>query len=238
VIVRNDLLPHSYTIPQSHQDFMRRFGKNEFGEPMYRLILAETRVTKADGSWAIWDESIPVEDRGINFRKALEVARRGGSEEEIEAALEPTHPMRVDVGITDVPLYPSEGFCIEKWKPAFSFGPPSDWPASEGPYPQYGDYELLAGPVPHLPSLEDIETAVRSNMRTIENRITSRRERQVMMLNARAIREEQVKRDRLAKIEAYVKDGPASLYNRLSLGSGRVIQELATRAGLKGHFGN
>jgi hypothetical protein len=240
MIVRNDLLPHSYTIPQAHQDALLRIGgKNPFNEPLYRIILMETRVTKASGEWAIWDDSVDLDDRGgMNFKKALELARVGATAEQIEDAITPASPTRVDRGIADVPLYPSEGFCIEKWKPASSFGPPADWPASEGPYPQYGDYELLAGPVPHLPTIAEIEEAIRQNMRNLEERSTSRKDRQLQLLNTREIRMQAEKRRRQQMIEDFVKDGPASLYNRLSLGAGRVIQELATNAGLKGHFGN
>lgn len=239
MIIRNDLLPHSYTIPKSHQDALLRIGgKNPFGEPMYRIILMETRVTKASGDWNIWDDSVDIDDRGgVNFKKALELARAGASSEQIEEALTPATPLRVDHGIADIPLYPSEGFCIEKWKPASTFGPPSDWPADQGPYPQYGDYELLAGPVPHLPSITDMETAVRENMRNVDNRVTSKTQRYLNLLTRWDLQNE-ARKKRLKEIaEDSVKYGPASLYNTLSLGAGRVMNDLALKAGLKGHYG-
>ena len=240
MIVRNDLLPHSYTIPKEHQDAIIRIGgKNPFGEGMYRLVLAETRVTKASGDWCIWDDSVALDDRGgLNIKKALQLAQNGADADTIAEALKPATPLRVDHGIADVPLYPNEGFIIEKWKPAFSFGPPSDWPESEGPYPQYGDYEYLCGPTPYLPTIEQMETAIRQNMRNVEERPTSRKERLVRLMNMHQVRMDAEKKRRAQMVEDFVKYGPASLYNRISLGAGRVIQELANGAGLKGHYGN
>lgn len=241
MIVRDDLLPHVYTIPDSHQKALLRIGgKNPHGEAMYRLILMETRVTKASGDWCIWDDSVALDDRGgLNVKKAMQLAGTGATADEIEAALTPASPIRVDHGIADVPLYPSEGFCIEKWKPASSFGSPADWPATEGPYPTYGDYELLCGPVPHLPTIAECEEKIRENMRNVETRPTSRRERLVMLMNTYNLRLEAEKKKRHSMIEDFVKDGPiGSLRNRLSLGAGRVIQEYATKAGLTGHWGN
>lgn len=246
-MIRNDLLPHDWRCPKDMKEaILRSGGKNPFGEPMFRMILAETRITKACGAWQIWDDSVDVDDRGgINVKKAMLMMRSGAREEEIEEALTPKTPLRTDIGLADVRLYPNEGICLEKWKPAFSFGTPEQWESNRfmgmpalGPYPQHGDYELIAGPVPHMPSITDITNAISQNLRAVDERPASAKERMATLLNARAIQEEQVKRDRANAIEAFVKDGPISLRNRLSLGAGRVIQEYATKAGLTGHFGN
>lgn len=241
MIVRNDILPHSYTLPQEHKDALLRIGgKTPFGEPMYRLILAETRVTKASGDWSIWDDSVALDDRGgLNIKKALQLAQNGATAEQLADALKPATPLRVECGIKDVPLYPNEGFIIEKWKPAFSFGPPSDWPSSEGPYPQYGDYELLAGPTPYLPTIAECEVVIRSNMRSVEERPTSRRERLIRLMNMHQVKLDAEKKRRQQMIEDFVKDGPVGkLRNRLSLGAGRIMSKLALDAGLKGHWGS
>lgn len=239
-MIRNDLLPTTAVIPKETREALRRVGGlNPFREPLYRLILAEQRITKASGDWTIWDDAVSLDDRGgINFKKVFALAQSGATDEEIEAALTPASPKRVDRGIADVALYANEGFLLEKWKPASSFGSPASWPASLGPYPQYGDYEDIAGPTPYLPTISELERAIRLNMQNVENQLTSRRDRYLRLLNISALREAASKKRRLAIVEDFVKDGPASLRNRLSLGAGRVIQDLATKAGLVGHYGN
>lgn len=250
VIVRNDIRQSATIIPKALKETIRRVGgTNIYGEPMFRLLLAEDRIVKAAGSWAIWPDSASLEDRGgLGIQRAQEMILAGKSAEEITEFLEgkvTVSPLRVDEGMAEIPLYTVEGFVLEKWKPAASFGAPSDWtetrfngePAA-GPYPEFGDYELVAGPTPHMPSAEQLEDAIRRNFHDIEDRPSSAKERVALLLARKQLEREARQREQRQKADDFRRDGPASLRNRLSLGAGRVIQELATKAGLKGHYGN
>ena len=65
MIVRNDLKPNAAVVPEHLKDAILRVGgKNPYDEPLYRLLLAQDRITRAAGEWAIWADSVPAEDRG------------------------------------------------------------------------------------------------------------------------------------------------------------------------------
>lgn len=153
-------------------------------------------------------------------------------------------PLRVERGMMEIPLYPYSGFILEKWYPVEHYGAPSEWnrltfdgmPAA-GPYPEHGDYELLAGPTPYMPTIAQLEEAIRQNFRDIQTRPRSSKERVRLLLERAEQEKERRHLERKAHAHAYSTDSGA-LMNRLSLGAGRVRQELATKAGLKGHYGN
>jgi hypothetical protein len=184
--------------------------------------------------------------RGVPHFEVERIAKKlsGEIDEMLKSKLSAA-PMRVDSGMVDIELYPFEGWVLEKWKPAESFGSPADWASYRfqgmnalGPYPTFGEYELVAGPTPYAPTVNQIEEAIRQDFRNIQSRPRSARERVVLMMNKIEQRRKERQREQANKAEAFRKDGPASLHNRLSLGAGRVIQELATEAGLTGHYGN
>jgi hypothetical protein len=52
-------------------------GRNLFDEPMFRLVLAETRIRLAAGAWVIWPEDSNPEDRGgTNIKQVLDLISR------------------------------------------------------------------------------------------------------------------------------------------------------------------
>ena len=269
-IRRNDLKPNGTTIPRAIKLALAKFGgRNLYGEPIYRLIRAEDRTIRAPGEWNIWGENVSLDDRGglgidvlqkmlMQYRATIEAALEkesmheceklakqfNGQFEEVLRSKLSAAPISVVRGMMDVPLYPYEGFILEKWHPVEHYGPPDEWnrltfdgmPAA-GPYPEFGDYELLAGPTPYMPTIEQLEEAIRHNFRDVQTRPRSSQER-VRLLLERAEQATKAK-DRAIrdKADAFRKDTGA-LMNRLSLGAGRVRQELADRAGVKGHHGN
>jgi hypothetical protein len=154
-------------------------------------------------------------------------------------------PLRVDHGMQDVELYAVDGFVLEKWKPASAFGTRSEWESFRfegqnalGPYPESGDYELIAGPTPYMPTSSQLEDAVRQHFNEINNRPASAKDRFALLLSKMDQKRAAKEREWKNLAESYAKDGPASLRNRLSLGAGRVMQGLADKAGLKGHYGS
>lgn len=271
MIIRRDLRPNPTPVPKELTDACRQLGgTNPFGENLYRVIRAEDRITQAAGEWNVWSDEVPVEDRGnlgigeINkrlyeLREVTAAAERAGfekdeirkiardMEDEMDGIMQDRLrlcPVKVIRGMDDIPLYPFEGWMIEKWRPASFFGVPAQWEAFKfegsnalGGYPHQGEYEYCAGPTPYPLTKRDIEDAIRQDLKNIQERPQHPRERVFRMMQKLEQRQQQKERERKNKIESILKDSPAKLYNRLSLGAGRVIQDLADKAGLKGHFG-
>ena len=269
---RNDL-KNSVTIPQHLNDLLLRIGgTNPYGEPMFRLCLAEDRITKAAGMWNIWAEDASLDDRcglGVNEAQQIlaeaqqtidrlyyqgvdeEVLRKVSllAQEEVSALFDDQlskRPERVIKGINEeVPLYQCEGYIVERWKPAHCFGSPSQWESYTfegdcvlGPYPHYGDYELIAGPSPYMPSEAELAEAVKHHMHNLREKPSSPVERVRQLLATMEKRNKDRMRHVKNQAESFRKDGVESIRNRVSLGAGRVRQELATKAGIKGHYGN
>lgn len=268
--VRRDLKPNGTIIPKDIQRELKKFGgTNPYGEPIYRLIRAEDRITLAPGEWSIWPDELSMDDRGglgipilqkalMEYRTAMENMVEKESQHEIDKAAKRFNadfekllqsrlsaaPIRTERGMREIPLYPNEGFILEKWHPAEHYGSPSEWnrltfdgmPAA-GPYPEYGDYEMFAGPTPYMPTIEQCKDAIRQNFRDVQTRPQSSKERVRLLLEKTEL--EKQKRDQAIRdnADAFRRDSGA-LMNRLSLGAGKVRQKLADRAGLKGHYGN
>lgn len=271
MIIRHDLRPDATAIPKELNDACLELGgTNPYGEPMYRVIRAEDRITQAAGEWNIWAEEMPIEERGnlgiadmqkrmFQFRTLVEEAEREGFTQDeirkITAQMNDTLdgmmqdrlrqcPRRITRGFEDVPLYPCDGWIVEKWRPASHYGAPGNWEDFKfdglnalGRYPHNGEYEICAGPSPYLPTKRDIEDAIRMDLKKIHDRPQRPRQRVLMMLQKLEQRQQLKERERKNRIESILKDSPATLHNRLSLGAGRVIQELADKVGMKGHHG-
>lgn len=185
--------------------------------------------------------------KGFSREDIEKITRRlSGMIEEILAENLARHPKTVYKGMMDdVEVYPNQGWILEKWKPAEAFGPPEEWYgytfqgiAALGPYPTFGAYELFAGPSPELPSEDEIRLAIHRHFQEIDSRPRDPKQLILQMMSAREERNRQKREARKADIKAALSDGPGSLHNRLSLGAGRVMNELAKKAGIKEHVGN
>jgi hypothetical protein len=271
LILRGDLKRENPAPEELLKYCLAAGGENPYGEPLIRLCLAEDRIMQAAGEWNQWDENAPVEERGgmslALIQKMLaerqdivrEARLKGFAKDEIQKLIRDMsgmiedvmqeclarQPRSVFVGMTEVEVYPNEGWILEKWKPAEAWGPESEWTrytfhgvSALGTYPHYGAYEQFAGPSPDLPTEEEIAIAIRRHFKEIDERPASPQQLILQMMNAREQRKEKQRAARLSDIKAHASDGPVSLHNRLSLGAGRVINELAKKAGRKGHHGN
>jgi hypothetical protein len=168
----------------------------------------------------------------------------GQLDEFINGRLQAGKPLSVERGMKDIPVYNFTGFILEKWKPADTFGTPMEWTrfrfegqAALGPYPTYGAYELISGPTPYMPTSEQVETAIRREARELNERSVSPQERVLKMMQEIEAIEEAEARETHRNIDAAYKE-TSVLMNRISLGAGKVRQELANKAGLDGHYGN
>lgn len=249
MIIRNDLRPDHTIIPKALQETILRVGgRNIFDEPLYRLIRAEDHITKAAGLWPIFRKGLSVDERGgMGIKEAIAMMERGCDWKEVAEFMHeyrPATPERVVRGMVENPVYPYNGFIIEKWKPAESFGSPEAWyehvfegEPSLGPYPTEGAYELAAGPTPYMPSAEQIETAIRRSWKQLQDKPQSAQARVTQHMRDIELALEQQNREQANKIQAILKEDTL-LYKTISLGAGRVIQERALKCGIKSHYGN
>jgi hypothetical protein len=270
MIVRNDLRSPASVPKDLKKAIKEAGGTNPFKEPLFRLCLAQDRITRAAGAWTKWADDVPVGERGDTgvdivqgmlrqYRELMTVAHMSGMtqhgmeemskklSEEIDDTLKSrltAAPLSVEEGMRDVQIYPFEGWILEKWKPAEAFGSPADWESFKfqgvcalGPYPTHGEYEIVAGPTPYLPSADQVRDAIRQNLKAIDTRPASARERVALMMARVEQHQKDKKREAANKAEAFRKE-TGTIMNRVSLGAGRVRQEMAEKAGLSGHYGN
>lgn len=269
MIIRNDLRRPPEIPKELLATILLVGGTNPFDEALYRVVLAEDRVCLSAGFHTVWDDDVPLEDRGslglqdlqraveqyhmvvyaasktMSRHSAEELSRKLGAEldEMLKSKLVAT-PKAVHEGMEQVQIYPFEGFILEKWKPAETFGSQEDWEqykfngmSALGAYPVNGEYEYLAGPTPHLPTSEQITQAIKQNFRDIATRPNSPRERLLMMMNKRELAQQAKQKKKRDFAEAFNKDlNP--IMRTMSLGAGRVREALAKRAGVKEHVGN
>lgn len=231
------------------QAILRTGGMNPYREPLFRVVRAEDRFIPVAGEWAIWAENIPVGERGsLGMKEAQAMVRKERPPMEIVEYLQANMrkgPERMIRGFVDRPKYGLVGWILEKWKPAESWGPPADWYAYSfegvcalGPYPLRGDYEHVAGPTPYQPSIADIKRAIQENFRDCDDRPLNAAVRLQQILDQMQLEKNAKEKALINRLDAEVRDHPVSTcYNRLSLGAGRIMQEAADRAGLKGHYG-
>lgn len=244
-------------------------GKNPHGEPLYRILLAQDRVSLAHGTWTHFDENVPLDDRGGTGYQVIQKALREMREILEVAAVQMSHtdavalskklgaeidemmkerltamPTKVELGAAYVPLYPFEGWILEKWQPADSFGSESDWSSFRfngenalGTYPHQGEYELVAGPTPHILTVKQAQDAIRMDYKNIQTRPRSARERIRQMMETRELRIQAEQRKKRNFAQDFTSE-TNPIMRGTSLGAGRIRQEMAVKAGLKGHYGN
>jgi hypothetical protein len=272
MLIRRDIKPNGTPVRKDLQQVLTRMGGvNPFGEPLFRLLRAEDRITQAAGAWAVWPDDVSVEDRGgLQIQQAQHMVKEnqemlqrmfrvGATIDELKKvsrenaniineflqARVDVAPLRVEVGMVDIEVYPYEGWIIERWKPAHLFGSPTEWEefrfdgqSALGPYPYQGEYEMMAGPTPYMPSTEELKDAIRQHVRAEEDKPSNPAMRVLRMMERREQEREKRVKQRKSDLVALMGDSPASLRARISLGAGRVRNELAAKAGLKGHYGN
>lgn len=225
-------------------------------KPLYRLLLAEDRLVTASGAWTIWADNLTPDERGglgiqiiqerlRQFREVMLVAVKQLPRHQCEAMARElstdlddlvkqkldSMPLRTDLGVAQINLYPFEGWILEKWKPAHSFGSPAVWEQYRfngenalGPYPYDGDYELVAGPTPNPLTIKQVEDAIREDFKTIQSRPVSARERVAMLMSAQEQQRKKREADRHSRIAGMVSELP----DRRSLKASQIFREVLT----------
>lgn len=232
--IRDDI--HGLTRPpESLQDFLLAYGgKTPFQEPLWRLVLAQNVYWKLAGDFKIWDAGIPVNERGgIDFwHGGKPFANR---------------PIRVESGMVERRKYPHlEGWILQKWFPPSSY-PKEVWFAPEncmfdgtpklGPYPQFGDYELIDGPHVHLPTESQLRLWIAHYWARREEAPAGAEQRTLKALDAAAEEEKLYEKRLHALVDEYMREKCSYIWSS-SLEAGRIRSEVARRCGIKEHVGN
>lgn len=129
----------------------RRYGCTPWGEPLYRLVWAPSRLERSGGLWTDWRGGTQARGMGL-IRRIAEVRW--------------------------VRKYPGEDcWLVEQWTPPSAYGNPEDWGRpvalggtmlptewgpvpTLGPFPARGDYEDLGARIYWYPSERHVTLAI------------------------------------------------------------------------------
>ena len=232
-MLRNNI--HGTTLcPSEIADYLLTLGgQTPFGEPIWRLVLAQSVVWKVAGG-KIWDNNLSLSERG-GFD--LGEGRPHGNK-----------PLRDETGtLVERLRYPHlDGWILQRWFPPSSYSR-SQWFAPEnclpdgtprlGPFPQFGDYEMVGGPVQRVPSKSELHAFISSYYRGLESRAGSVEGRIREAVNA-AEYERRKEDDRVrALTDDYMRDKCSYLHSS-SLEAGRIRTQRAEKLGIREHVGN
>jgi len=153
------MLDHLRDTPNAVTEALIRWGgKNEYGDPNWRIILAENHLVQRAGMWTEFaedTEQVHFETVGNDVRyETRQIA-----------------PDAIRIGVFEVPLYMVTGWVLERWFPPSAYGSRDQWESAlsqdgvtpmMGPYPEQGGYFMLSGggPWEQIPLLEDIRAAI------------------------------------------------------------------------------
>lgn len=231
----------NYKAPVAIQRFIKSYGgTNPYGEPKWRLAIAAEIFVKEAGVWRDWAEGLTTAEKGgMNFTTNPE-----GSGMDFER--HDNKPTRVVTEIREKRKYPqSEGWILERWFPASTYGTRDDWHSFKaadgmtsmlGPYPEKGDYEYCYGPWEHIPTTDVIQTRISQHMAQINGRTGSPESRQREAMQRFELEEEQAEAKRKEEYMAMFRD-ELSPWHSASLEASRWRNELAERVGIRSHIG-
>jgi hypothetical protein len=249
-IFRNDVRPDGRAPEFIREAILRIGGITPYMEPMYRLIVAESRFLKCDGTWTDWPDYVPVPERGgLIQEKAKDqdgtdilVTRQND-----QIALRTVREIREFhyYGNPEKDEKAKKGWVLERWLPAHCFGSREQWnrtlrmPDDEPmmPYPQFGDYEFIDGPCNELPGIEVLRSQIAFTERNLEKRGGNPETRMRERVNAAEREHEKARNKYVEDAYLYLRDKTKPIWGS-SLAAGRLREELARKAGLRIHVGN
>lgn len=220
--------------PEATQEFLENYGgRTPNGEPMWRLVLCSSVFWKLAGDFKIWDAGVPLNQRG-----GIDMWH-GGKQFE-------NRPIRVESGMVERRKYPHiEGWILQKWFPPSLYSK-AVWEAPEnamfdgtpklGPWPQFGDYELMAGPYERVPSTDTLREEISQYHKRIDTAPQSIEQRTLLAMAAAQDEQDQFEARMDSKIDAFVRDR-GSYIKSSSLAAARIRNELAKRIGITEHVG-
>jgi hypothetical protein len=249
-LFRNDVTPNGHA-PEFIKDAILRIGGlTPYMEPMYRLIVAEQRFFKADGSWTDWPEYTSVSERGgLTQEKAKDT---DGTDILVmhpneQIALRTVREIRSFhfYGDPQKDANAKQGWVLERWLPAHCFGSREQWnrtlalpdgtPMME--YPQFGDYDFVDGPCNELPGIEILRSQIAFTERNLEKRGGNPETRMRERINAAEREHEKARQKTVQDAYERFKDLCSPILGT-SLEAGRWREEMARKAGIRSHVGN
>ena len=225
----------NHIVPTETQAFLKRYaGTNPFGGPKWRLMVASDCMVKQAGPWRDWAPGLSTAEKGgLNFQPipdapGVNFTRYGNK------------PIRVVTEMRTVRKYPqSEGYILERWFAASSYGTQDEWYAYKavdgitpmlGPYPECGDYEFIYGPWQRLPTISVLEGLISRYVNERASRRGTPESRAQECLLRYQYELEQDENRRRAEYEAMFNDYLTPMKSG-SLPASRWRQELARRTG-------
>jgi hypothetical protein len=225
----------SHIVPSATQRFLTSYGgKNPFGKPQWRLLVGGDRLVKESGVYRDWAPGLSTAEKGgLNFQPNPDAPGCNFSRHD-------NRPIRVVTEMREVKKYPhAEGWILEKWFPASSYGTQAEWYSYKaidgftpmlGPYPECGDYEMIFGPWPKVPTTDVLQGLIAKYSAGISGRRGSPESRAQEYLLRFQYEEEQAEAKRKIEYDAMMRDHISPLHSS-SLAASRWRQELARRTG-------
>ena len=217
--------------PQALQKAIAIHGGKVPGQdrPMWRLVLAQNCLITTNGV---------LHDLGTGEASIVAIGPDGKKYYQKPAD-------NITVGRVQLPKYPCEGWVLEKWFPASTWGTPEEWRSHRsedgstimGDFPNRGDYWMLAGPFERIPELTDLCNAIDMHRHAMDHQPAS----YANVLKQTIFDEETAREARRQKLEddlAYMrKDELVPVLKSTSLAAQRFRNQLQTACGLTDHLG-
>lgn len=169
LVQRDDVTPDGHAPKATQVSLAQIGGLNPYGEPKYRLVLAQCVHEWHGGEFLDWPKNATLQEQGglvfsgtarkthrleLPDRNLPEFARRIAMRADVPL-LTPSKvtPIRREVGMRYVRRYPTiKGWILQLWRPATHFGSRAVWESFTykgnpailmlGPYPEKGAYEI------------------------------------------------------------------------------------------------
>jgi hypothetical protein len=197
-------------------------------------MVASDRLVKESGVYRDWAPGLTTAEKGgLDFQPLPD-------EPGCNFVRHDNRPLRVVTEMREVKKYPhAEGWILEKWFPASSYGTQAEWYSYKavdgftpmlGPYPERGDYEMIYGPWAKVPGTDTLQTLISRYCHDINARRGTVESRAQEYLLRFQYEEEQAETKRKGEYEAMMRDHISPLHSS-SLAASRWRQELARRTG-------
>jgi hypothetical protein len=137
-------------------------GRNVYGEPNWRILLAENHLVQRAGMWTEFEPDV----ESTNFEHMRSEDGSVVKYEQRQIA-----PDAIRCGVFWVPLYPCTGWILERWFGPSAIGSKEQWESAlsqdgetpmMGPFPDRGVYWMPSGggPWEEIPPLESVRQAI------------------------------------------------------------------------------
>lgn len=200
-------------------------GLNPYGKPMWRVVLAQNRLSKKRGIWHTFADG-----RNEQFRS------EGASKEGLVFSYNPLKATSVEYGVRETPRYGCRGWILEKWLAAECWLR-GGWNDDAGPKPVEGDYWMLGGPWDELPQIHDLCQAISNWQREWDARPKDFEKAYAASLAEERKEEERRYRQAVEDLDHFMRSEIQPIFKSTSLEAQRVRNQAMEASGQSGHLG-